>query len=270
MTEWTTIVLEYVCPSVGCILASVMFAAPVHDLREALHRGTIGSLSPIPWAWMTGNCLGWCTYGYYTQDPFVLASNLPGLILSIWLNIGAAKLQYLERWEGYQKRERESTTGHLEGQPLDLQSLITAPQERLLLRILIGWAFVIVYVGWLNPLLSPRSIVGMVVNLNLVVFYGAPLTTIRAVLRDKLSDSIHIPTMVLTNSNTIFWLVYGVARLDPVIFVPNGLGLLLGIAMMVLCIVYPRSNVLNDENSSEQNLLEDNDESNEHAESLML
>ena len=64
---WTTVVLEYVCPSIGCILASVMFAAPIFDLREALHRGRLGSLAPVPWAWMTGNCLGW--YVFMAETP---------------------------------------------------------------------------------------------------------------------------------------------------------------------------------------------------------
>lgn len=210
-----------------------------------------------------------CTYGYYTHDPFILASNLPGLVLSLWLNFGAAKLQYLERWEGNQKRERDRATDSLE-ESVDLPSLVTAPQERLFLRILIAWCCVIVYVGWLEPLLSPRAIVGTVVNLNLVVFYGAPLATIQQVLRNKVSDSIHVPTMILTNSNTIFWLVYGVARMDPIIFLPNGLGLILGVVMMVLCILYPKNDALNDETNSEENLLQDNEEFSEHAENLMV
>eukprot|EP00532_Pseudo-nitzschia_australis_P018930 CAMPEP_0168298592 /NCGR_PEP_ID=MMETSP0142_2-20121227/23127_1 /TAXON_ID=44445 /ORGANISM="Pseudo-nitzschia australis, Strain 10249 10 AB" /LENGTH=131 /DNA_ID=CAMNT_0008248019 /DNA_START=45 /DNA_END=436 /DNA_ORIENTATION=+ len=93
--DWQEIIFEYVCPIGGCLLASSVFAAPINDLNHALRRGSLGSLNTTPWAVMTGNCLGWCAYAYYTADPFVLASNLPGLILSLWLNIGACKLQYL-------------------------------------------------------------------------------------------------------------------------------------------------------------------------------
>jgi solute carrier family 50 protein (sugar transporter) len=71
-----------------------MFAAPIHDLREALGRQSLGSLNPRPWAIMTGNCLGWIAYGYYVQNPFILMSNLPGLILSVWLNTSACQLEY--------------------------------------------------------------------------------------------------------------------------------------------------------------------------------
>jgi len=59
---------------------------------------------------MTGNCLGWLAYGYYTYDPFVVAANLPGLVLSLWLNMGAAKLQYLERAELPSSRRRTAKT----------------------------------------------------------------------------------------------------------------------------------------------------------------
>jgi hypothetical protein len=110
-----------------------------------------------------------CAYGYYTKDPFVLTSNLPGLVLSLWLNTGAAKLQYLERWEGRHKRDREGVVDILNDEASDLHVLVTVSQERLLFRILIAWCVVIVYVGWFNPFLSPRSIIGAVVNLNLVL-----------------------------------------------------------------------------------------------------
>jgi hypothetical protein len=85
---WTDIVFGYVCPSLGCIMAAAMFAgtvndtdpwfflknstkqtvwlmsfvsfsfiAPVNDLRQALIDGNLGSLNPLPWAFMTGNCV---------------------------------------------------------------------------------------------------------------------------------------------------------------------------------------------------------------------
>jgi hypothetical protein len=85
------IILEYVCPGLGCIVAYVMFMgawflfsvktrnhfhafvpqqslvvliehciiAPVKDVRKAVGNGTLGVLNPTPWAVMTGNCVGW-------------------------------------------------------------------------------------------------------------------------------------------------------------------------------------------------------------------
>lgn len=238
MPSPTVIILEYLCPSAGVILAAAMFGAPVHDLRQALIEGSLGALNPFPWAIMTGNCLGWVVYGYYTHDPFVVAANLPGLVMSLWLNMGASKLQYLARIRARKPSEVEdyTRTSHE-----DQTAAVVGPQETILFRVLIAWSIVIVWVGWCNPPAPPAHIVGFIVNVNLVFFYGAPLQSIWSVLRSKTSDSIHVPTMRLNWACTSFWLAYGLARRDIVIAVPNGLGLLLGILQGVLCLCYPKS-----------------------------
>ncbi len=40
--------------------------------------------------------------------------------------------------------------------------------------------------------------------------------------------------------NATFWLLYGIALWDFVVMVPNGIGLLLGIAQFLVCMWYPR------------------------------
>lgn len=131
--------------------------APVNDLRQALKKGRLDELNPIPWAVMTGNCLGWAAYGYYTKDPFVLAANLPGIVLSLWLNLGASKLQYCELRDEL-KASGESSAS---------EEVVVVPQEKLLLRVLVGWSVVLVYVGWIQRSHSPATIVGLCVNVNL-------------------------------------------------------------------------------------------------------
>jgi solute carrier family 50 (sugar transporter) len=217
--------------------------------------GSLGPLNPFPWTFCAGNCLGWVVYGYYTRDPFVLAANLPGLVLSIWLNSGAAKLQYLELTERRQRYEQQQAnnehwdaSGPLdttevsflsEREQVDLEdACVMVPQERALMRILSLWAVVIVYVGWFSRS-NPATVVGLVVNLNLIFFYAAPLQTMHKVIATSNSDSIHIPTMVMNWTNTSFWIGYGIARKDPIILIPNVLGLLLGLAQGVLRFLYP-------------------------------
>lgn len=270
--KWQEIIFEYVCPSLGCLLAAAVFAAPIHDLNQALRRGSLDSLNTVPWCVMTGNCLGWCAYAYYTKDPFVLASNLPGLILSLWLNIGACKLQYLGQIDASRSHdlnenidedctEPEESIPHKKGSTLSKQksftskttnsthnlSLNSSPQDVLLLRVLCGWAFVLVCVGWLDGLwkqvgayYEPQKVVGVLVNINLVFFYGAPLQTMKIVLASKSADSIHTPTVTRNVTNAIFWMSYGLARKDIIIYGPNGVGLVLGLVQCVLCCLFPK------------------------------
>lgn len=268
--------MRYVCPFLGTLMSNAMFAAPVQDLRSALERGDLGDLNPFPFAMMAGNTAGWLIYGYYTRDPFVIASNLPGFLLSIWLNSGVAKLQYwesrqqqksvernqlLQRWGadlvpersdgdggGQQLRRRqrgpeeeEEEAGLIHDDNKLRESLHFTQQETLFLRVLVFWSCVLVYTSWFYPpTRNPANLVGIIVNINLVAFYAAPLKTIQAVVAEKNSASIHYETMVMNLANTSFWIAYGCARLDPVIVVPNAIGLLLGLAQGALCVVYPR------------------------------
>ena len=94
-------------------------------------------------------------------------------------------------------------------------------------------------------------------QLLLSFFHGAPLHTIKEVVQTKCSDSIHVPTMVLNWSNTSFWLAYAVARKDPIILIPNAIGLLLGLMQGLLCLLYPRSGLhilMQQEGSDEEEL----------------
>lgn len=101
------IVLDLLCPSLGVVLATTTFAAPVRSLRDRLAaKGSLGHLNPTPWAVMTGNCLGWIGYSYLTGDLFVLMANVPGLLVSVWLNVGACKLQYRTMYCEYEAQLR--------------------------------------------------------------------------------------------------------------------------------------------------------------------
>ena len=254
--DWQSIVFEYVCPVGGCFLASSVFAAPIHDLNQALSRGSLGSLNTTPWAVMSGNCLGWCAYSYYTNDPFVLASNLPGLILSLWLNIGASKLQYLGQVRAFNLNEGLDENDNDDDEAIYRkkafsQKLTSSQQDQALFGILSLWAVVLVCVRWWNDLLEqqgvsvwePQSVIGLLVNINLVFFYAAPLQTMRTVLETKSSDSIHTSTVTRNVINAIFWMSYGLAREDLVIYGPNGVGLLLGLSQVALCCIYPKRSI---------------------------
>lgn len=282
---------EYVFPSFGCLIASCVFASPIKSLNHALTTGSLGNLNPKPWSVMTGNCLGWCAYAFYTDDPFVLAANLPGLILSFWLNINAAKVEYLQQYLPDDKildDENDNTfhddvssikdsnliimnnSGHsinAEDNSLRIANehiiinnesdnsisrerktkrianarrLVSSPQDILFLRVVTAWSIILVGVGWLVAFRGyEQQIIGLLVNINLVFFYGAPLQTMKIVLQEKSSDSIHNPTVIMNIINALFWISYGLARNDLIIYLPNGVGLVLGIIQGILCLVYP-------------------------------
>ena len=297
MMDWKIIISEYVCPSLGCFIASAVFAAPINDLSKALKLGSLGNLNTVPWSIMTGNCLGWCSYAYCTNDPFVLAANLPGLILSFWLNIGAAKLQYLKQIQnndtktirsnnnnnnnnndvGFEDENNENNNNNNRNKnnnnnadadadnirrrivnnfnnhsnittntntntsssiSISSSSLTSSSQDVLFLRVISIWSIIIVCVGWLGILHGyEQKIIGILVNINLIFFYGAPLQTMKTVFETKSSNSIHTPTVTMNVINAIFWISYGLAKNDIIIYGPNGIGLLLLLLVVVVVVV---------------------------------
>jgi hypothetical protein len=169
--------------------------------------------------------------------------------------MGAAKLQYFElRGEGKDGTEEQMRASDsfddaaqehnvLEGADSFLtaqkkEGYVLVPQEVIFLRIVIAWVLILIWVGWLQPG-NEAATIGLIVNVNLVFFYGAPLQTMQTVIKDRSSSSIHVPTMMMNWLCTSFWLLYGIAQLDPVIYAPNAIGLLLGITQGILCLIYP-------------------------------
>lgn len=115
--------------------------------------------------------------------------------------------------------------------------------ERIVLFMVVVWLAVIAVISYGSNVLSletQRYTVGIVVNLNLVFFYGAPLSTILTVLRTQSSATIHVPTTITNTLNGTFWAAFGIATLDWFIAVPNGLGGILGVLQGILCLAFPR------------------------------
>jgi solute carrier family 50 protein (sugar transporter) len=133
-----TIILQYACPIIGIIIAQVMFAAPLQSVRECVKKGSLGVLNPAPWAIMTANCVGWVGYSYLTKNIFVLVGNFPGVVISIWLNMCAIKLQYHDHTASIMRKSmasfltstresiRSSTIHHGSLKLEDLESIETA------------------------------------------------------------------------------------------------------------------------------------------------
>jgi solute carrier family 50 (sugar transporter) len=191
---------------------------------------------------MMGNCLGWVAYSVLTNDLFVFVSNAPGLLLSVWLNMGAAKLQYQEFFYMHEHNQLSNTIHTEEVEEEEMIDLPPfTPHEKWVMRVVFTWIVVLSYVCF-YPMnnIQQTHVVGLVVNFNLVVFYGAPLSTIAKVLKTRNSRSIHRRTMSMGLLNSFFWMCYGIALTDIVIFFPNFCGFVLSLVQFVLCLLYKR------------------------------
>jgi len=127
---------------------------------------------------------------------------------------------------------------------------IQSRHERLMMLVSIVWLCLISVTTLFSAYLSPTQqllIIGVSANINLILFFGAPLTTIWTVLQTKSSASIHGTSVVLNTMNAIFWCIYGLALLDPFVVVPNALGLLLAYIQGALLCWFPETQLNHNE-----------------------
>jgi solute carrier family 50 protein (sugar transporter) len=247
-----------------------MYAAPVRDLNKALLSSALGDLNPFPWVVMSGNCFGWLVYACYTHDPFILAANIPGLLVSFYLNIGACKLEYKEQKQQFDRlaratpQQQENLDINPEDQATRIpenvdingttitatntgyksEGRVMTTQEQMFFVMMTLWSIIVVFVGWFDLTHGhAKQTFGFCANINVIFFYASPLQAIKRIVDSKTSNEIHIPTVIIGWTNAIFWMAYGFARRDLVISIPNGIAMLLSSTQGLLCCIYPRKNI---------------------------
>lgn len=219
---------------------------------------------------MTGNTIGWVAFSYLVKDWFIFVANSPGVLISLYLNAGAMKLEYLEslQREGAKEIKQESQGNDYDTVDVDditdtvigdsitddetktlttIGKIDSSKTEKRLSYMIALWICVFTYCALISPLYHDSQehnilLVGVVVNCNLVFFFGAPLSSIQTVIRTKSSSSIHKKTMIMNLLCSGFWMSYGIAQRDSFVVLPNILGFLLGIVLLLLYCLYKSSN----------------------------
>lgn len=85
----------------------------------------------------------------------------------------------------------------------------------------------------------PSSRRGIAGNCIALIYYAAPLSSMWDVIRLRNSASILLPLTIMNTTNAGLWTTYGLAVGDYYVWVPNGIGLLLSVAQLVLRAVFP-------------------------------
>lgn len=218
MTSFAVIIETQVAPTIGAILSSLAFAAPIKSLRAAVKVGNLGSLNPTPWAFMLGNTVGWLAYAFITGDLYVFFANVFGLLFSIYLNIGAMKLQYYdivrksapsiqlavanatEETGAQHEEDNNAETSDANENEADESSdkreddvqLFTSHEIKVLI-VIVTWVLILSITSLASKSREEMErVVGISVNINLTLFYGGKLLSVVVMLHRVLSDVIPI------------------------------------------------------------------------------
>ena len=142
-----------------------------------------------------------------------MLSNAPGLLLSVWYVLTVVKLS------------DAALTKQIEQTMMLLTSIHTG--------VAVWCAFCAA------DRATMITVYGTLCNIILLMYYGAPLSTIGTVLSTKSSASIYLPTVLVNGINGAFFSIYALAINDMLLLAPNAIGAALAAVQILLCVVFP-------------------------------
>ncbi|KAH9749241.1 Bidirectional sugar transporter SWEET2a [Citrus sinensis] len=196
------------------IFAFVLFVSPIPTFRRILRNKSTEQFSGLPYICSLLNCLITLWYGM----PLVS----PGIILVATVNsVGAVfQLIYVSIFISYAEKAIK----------LKISGLLIA-----VFLVFLAIVFTSMEVFDSN---GRRLFVGYLSVASLISMFASPLFIIKLVIKTR---SVEFMPFYLSLSNflmSLSFLAYGLFKDDPFIYVPNGIGTLLGIAQVMLYSYY--------------------------------
>lgn len=207
------ILMKHVAPALGTLVAWALFVSPLKAVLAVRQTKTLGALNPLPYVAMWANCAAWLVYSFLTRDPYVLVSNVPGILLATFMTL--------------------SCVGHADDRTRDRMLL-----GALGFTVLLFGAGAAVSFGGYSHQETVRAW-GTTTVAVLVIFYSAPLSVLAEVFATRSSAALYLPFAAANCANGLLWSAYGLAVPDAFIYGPNLVGAVFGALQVALCLLYP-------------------------------
>jgi len=175
-------------------------------------------LNPVPYPAQTANAIAWIAYSYV-----IVPTNKAGSALLFWVNELGVLFGLFFTLSCYGPAR-------------------TKARDRIL-AISLFFALVIPLIGAIGVLTEMSNndlqlMWGFTANGILLMYYGAPLSTVVTVVKTKSSTTLNLPLSIMQTINGCLWLGYGIAVSDPFIYVPNAIGACTGGLLCFLLFIY--------------------------------
>lgn len=202
-------------PVAGVFTSNALYFSPLAATLERTKAGSMGDLNPLPAAITVLSTIAWLQYGLSIANPFVVASNVPGLTAAI-----AGFVLMLPLMRGHSDLQVTQTT------------------------FVGGCAATLGLWTWLvfsRVTAAARSaILGYWASVLFVVLCASPLSTIQKVIQRKDASSVYAPATAAQCANCGLWTAYGYLGIrDVFVWGPNLTGLVLGLMQLALKLIFP-------------------------------
>ena len=200
-----------VCAQLAPPLGIVLCAAPLPTIHDIKSNEDVGSLPLLPYSCMVGNCFLWSTYGLLKHQASIWAPNIIGTLLALY---------YCRTFIRYS--------------PSSAPTLPGSVKQHVTFTLVVMGAVAAAVLSGINP-----SYVGQAAVVLCIALFASPLAALKTVVVTKSAKSIPLPFTVASVVNCFLWSVTGAFKLkDWNVIVPNALGLVFGLAQVVLKLVY--------------------------------
>lgn len=245
----TSVFATTIAPTLGAVLSNAMWATPILDIKRQRKLRTLGTINPMPYVVGMYCVYGWVLYGSLKHDGFIMWANFAAVGVLTYCNLSVVALSTAEiiRLEdslsdtvvGTEKvSSAEGKMAELAAKQATLSYVEAGLWMAPLLWGLMSW---LSWVVW-NDSEQVINVVGWVAMVWQILFFWAPLSMLREVVRQGDSSSIFPPAVAANMANCGMWVVYGYTAIqDPMVWVPNFIGLVLQVVAISLVLRYPRT-----------------------------
>ncbi|XP_015894994.3 bidirectional sugar transporter SWEET2 [Ziziphus jujuba] len=201
----------------GNIFAIGLFVSPIHTFRRILRNRSTEQFSGLPYIYALLNCLICLWYGM----PIISPDNL--MVLTVNSAGAVFQLVYIILFISYAEKSQK---------------------VRMLVLLLAVFGLFAIIVGGSLQIIDfsmRRMVVGLLSCASLISMFASPLFIINLVIRTRSVEFMPFYLSLSTFLMSTSFLLYGLFNSDPFIFVPNGIGTILGIVQLALYFYYHNS-----------------------------
>lgn len=198
----------------GNIFAFGLFVSPISTFRRILRNQSTEQFSGLPYMYALLNCLLCMWYG----TPLVSSNNV--LVMTV-NSVGAVfQLAYITLFIIYAEKVKKIRMLGLLLAVFGLCAIIVAGSLQI------------------TDSIMRRMFVGFLSGASLISMFASPLFIINLVIRTKSVEFMPFYLSLSTFLMSSCFFLYGLLNSDPFIYVPNGIGTILGIVQLVLYFHY--------------------------------
>ncbi|XP_076896413.1 bidirectional sugar transporter SWEET2-like [Bidens hawaiensis] len=198
----------------GNIFAFGLFVSPIPTFRRIIRNQSTEQFSGIPYIYALLNCLICAWYGC----PLISYDNL---LVTTVNSVGAVfQLSYIIIFiTNTEKRNKFRMSG-------------------LLLAVFVVFAAIVIGSLLVTDLEVRHLIIGFLSCATLISMFASPLSVMNVVIQTRSVEFMPFYLSLSTFLMSTSFLLYGIFNFDPFIYVPNGIGTILGIVQLGLYFYY--------------------------------